>query len=128
MLFNSLFTGSQTETLRALVNCIIPADDFPGGWDAGVGDYLARLMTREPQFLLTYRAGLDALDADAPGFSALPPDAQEAFLKDLEQDAAQGAFFRMLVTHTLEGFYADPGNSGNRDGVAWQMIGYTVTA
>lgn len=122
------FTDSQTETLRALVNCILPADDYPDGWDAGVGDFLARLLTREPQFLFIYRAGLDKVNADAPGFPLLPADAQAAFLRSLEPEAAQGAFFRLLVSHALEGFYADPGNGGNRDGIAWQMIGYTVTA
>ena len=25
----------------------------------------------------------------------------------------------------MEGYYADPGNGGNRDGIAWQMIGFT---
>ena len=30
----------------------------------------------------------------------------------------------MMVEHVLEGFYADPGNGGNRDAVSWKMIGY----
>jgi gluconate 2-dehydrogenase gamma chain len=29
------------------------------------------------------------------------------------------------VTLTIEGFYSDPGNGGNRDAVAWRMIGFT---
>ena len=123
-----IFTESQAETLQALVNSVIPADDYPSGWDAGVGEYLARLMTREPQFLPVYRAGLDALHADAPDFPALPPDAQNALLTTWEQDIRHGPFFRLLVSHAMEGFYADPGSGGNRSGVAWQMIGYTVTA
>ena len=32
----------QTEILEAMVNRIIPADQDPGGWDGGVGDYLFR--------------------------------------------------------------------------------------
>lgn len=116
------------ETLRALVNCIIPADDYPNGWDARVGEYLAHLLTQEPQFLFPYRSGLDAFEAETPGFPALPASAQNALLTRLEQDKVRSAFFRLLVTHVMEGFYADPGNGGNRGGVAWQMIGYKVTA
>ena len=55
-------------------------------------------------------------------------DAQNALLTRLEQDKEQGTFFRLLITHVMEGFYADPGNGGNRNGIAWQMLGYKVTA
>ena len=124
----TLLTEAQTQTLHALINCIVPADDYPGGWDAGVGEYLARLLTREPPLLFVYRLGLDALKREAPSFHLLPTDAQNALLLGLEQDRERGAFFRLLVTHIMEGFYADPDNGGNRDGVAWQMLGYKVTA
>ena len=32
--------------------------------------------------------------------------------------------FARLVELAHEGFYADPGNGGNRDAVSWRMIGY----
>ncbi len=124
----ALLTELQTTTLQALVACIIPADDYPGGWDAGVGDYLARLLTQEPPLLFAYQAGLDAMDKEAPGFALLPADTQNSLLTRLERDQEQGAFFRLLITHVMEGYYADPGNGGNRGGIAWQMIGYKVTA
>ena len=38
-------TGS--ETLRALVERIVPADDYPSGWQAGVGDFLRRILERD---------------------------------------------------------------------------------
>ena len=117
----------QLETLRALVNCIIPADEYPSGWEAGVGDYLARLLTQEPQCLFAYRSGLDALEAEAPAFSRLTED-QNALLAQWEQDTAHGPFVRLLVSHVMEGFYADPGSGGNREAISWQMIGYKVTA
>ena len=28
--------------LQPLLDCLIPADDFPAAWAAGVGDYLAQ--------------------------------------------------------------------------------------
>ncbi len=136
MTIDDLLTTRRSRTLQSAVDRIIPADDYPSGWGAGVGDYFARLLAREPRFLPVYRDGLDALEAEAGGdFSGLGPGQQDALLRDVEagrvrtpwsQDPA--AFFRLLVEQTMEGFYADPGNGGNRGGVAWDMIGYGVTA
>ena len=127
-MLHTLLNSRQTQTLQALVSCIIPADDYPNGWDAGVGEYLAHLLTREPSLLFAYLTGLEALEAEAPDYSALPAPAKNALLARLEQDPQRGVFFRLLVTQVMEGFYADPGSGGNRDGIAWQMIGYKVTA
>ncbi len=133
-------TEFQSETLRAAVDRIIPADDWPDGWGAGVGDYFAHLLTREAQFLFPLQQGLDALDGEArategAAFAALPPEAQDAVLARIEAGDTQTdwplpapGFFRRLVQQTMEGYYADPGNGGNKDGVAWRMIGYRVTA
>jgi len=133
-------TELQADTLRAAVDRIIPADDAPGGWEAGVGNYFAHLLTREPQFLVPTRQGLDALDAAARAtegapLAALAPDLQDALLArveagDVRTEWPQPApdFFRCLVSQAMEGFYADPGNGGNKDGVAWRMIGFRVTA
>jgi len=34
------------------------------------------------------------------------------------------AFINRLIDLAHEGFYADPGNGGNREKVSWKMIGY----
>ena len=133
-------TELQAATLRAAVDRIIPADEAPGGWDSGVGDYFAHLLTREPPFLFPTQQGLDALDAEARAtegapFAALGRDAQDGLLRRVESGDVRTAwplsaagFFRRLVSQAMEGCYADPGNGGNRDGVAWKMIGFRVTA
>ena len=135
-----MLTEAQRATLRALVDRLIPADDFPGGWDAGVGDYLDRQFAGDLSDLLdVYRAGLDALEVEARAtsgvsFAALAPDAQDGLLHrvdvgdvatDWPVDPAE--FFRAAAEHAAEGFYGDPGNGGNRDGVSWRMIGFEVT-
>jgi gluconate 2-dehydrogenase gamma chain len=33
-------------------------------------------------------------------------------------------FFDMLVTHTRQGFYADPVYGGNKDQIGWRVVGY----
>lgn len=135
-----LLTSLQAETLRAAVDRILPADDFPGGWEAGVGDYFAHLLTREPPFLFPAQQGLDALEGEAQAtegaaFAALSPDAQDALLARIEAGDVRtdwpllaADFFRRLVSQAMEGYYADPGNGGNKDGVAWRMVGFRVTA
>jgi hypothetical protein len=134
-----MLTEQQLTTLHALVDRIIPADDFPGGWQAGVGDYLARQFERDLHPLLDrYRAGLLALNAEAQAgagapFAELDAEHQDALLRRIEAGAVTtawpidpAAFFQMAVEHAMEGFYADPGNGGNRDGISWRMIGFEV--
>jgi hypothetical protein len=136
-----MLSPNQWTTLRALMDRIIPPDDFPGAWQAGVGDYLLRQFAgdlRDQEFL--YQVGLDALEAEAgvgsanagaSGFAALPPAEQDALLRRLETRAVRHAwpidparFFQMVIAHVIEGYYSDPANGGNRDAVAWRMIGY----
>ncbi len=135
-----MLTESQRATLRALIDRIIPADDFPSGWEAGVGDYLDRQFAGDLCHLLDmYRAGLDALEVEARAtagvsFAALAPAAQDELLRRVELGEVvtdwpvdPAAFFRAAAEHAAEGFYGDPGNGGNRGEVSWRMIGFEVT-
>jgi hypothetical protein len=136
----TMLTETQWATLRALIDRLIPADDYPGGWDAGVGDYLERQFAGDLSDALDlYLSGLDALDVEARttagvSFAALAPDAQDDLLRRVEMgDVAidwpvdPANFFRAATEHAAEGFYGDPANGGNHDGVSWRMIGFEVT-
>ena len=136
----TMLTETQWATLRALIDRLIPADDYPGGWDAGVGDYLERQFAGDLSDALDlYLSGLDALDVEARttagvSFAALAPDAQDELLRNVEVGEMATdwpvdppEFFRAATEHAAEGFYGDPGNGGNRDGVSWRMIGFEVT-
>jgi hypothetical protein len=46
-------TELQQQTLRAAVHRIIPSDDYPDAWDAGIGDYLAGQFEGEHTFTHT---------------------------------------------------------------------------
>ncbi len=134
-----MFTPEQLTTLAAVVNRIIPPDDDPGGWTAGVGDYLRQQLQGDLAPLLAqYQQALTALDAEAQAFigrsfAAMDAEAQDALLRQIEQGNVQtpwlvdpASFFALLVEHCAEGFYSDPSNGGNRNQVAWQMIGFEV--
>jgi hypothetical protein len=136
-----MLSQQQARCLQAVVDRIVPADDYPSGWEAGVGDYLLRQLGGDlaPR-LSAYRRGLDALDEEArlaAGrlFADLDPARQDEILVWIEAGEIAAAWpinpilwFRMLVEHVMEGYYGDPGNGGNRDAVSWRMIGFEVRA
>ena len=128
---------NKNKTLRALVDCLIPADDFPGASDAGVCDFLARLfgsdLSQEIDFLHT---GLEAVDAEAiarfnRNFAELDHAQKVSTLQDIESGKVSTAwtisprrFFSMLVNTTAEGYYSDPQQGGNRSAISWVMTGF----
>jgi len=133
-------TEHQIAVLSALVDTIIPPDSYPGGWESGVGTYLFHQFERElAGFTDTYQEGLLALDAEArkimgAHFAALAPDARRTLLIEVEQGNVQTdwsidpiLFFTTVVEHCAEGFYCDPGNEGNKNSIAWVMVGFEVT-
>jgi hypothetical protein len=134
-----MFTDEQCATLRAMIDRIIPADDFPSGWEAGVGDYLDRQLAGDLRHMLPiYQQGLQGLDAEAQqrygaGFAALQASQQDTILAQIEQGQTEAfwsinpaQFFREACAHAAEGYYSDPGQGGNRDGISWQMLGFEV--
>jgi len=130
-------TERQLGTLRATADRIIPPDETCGAAEAGAAEFILGLLGGDwSSEQATYLEGLDGIDREAEAchgraFTALTAGEQDAMLKAIEEDDLKTAwtissrrFFQMLVEHVLEGFYADPGNGGNRDAVSWKMIGY----
>jgi hypothetical protein len=127
-------------TLRALLDRIIPADEFPGAIAAGVDSYVMQQLMGRPGEASHLIPGLAQLDVEASSahgdgvtFAALDQEKQEALLRKIEAgqsltkwplEASAAHFFARMVELAHEGYYADPGNGGNRDAVSWKMIGY----
>jgi len=127
----------NSETIRAVVDCLIPPDDFPGAYEAGVCNYLERLLQTDlAEHADFFRAGIDAIDTEALAryntrFEALTPDQQISVLAGIEAGAvktswpvAPSRFFEMLVNTTAEGYYSEPQQGGNRGGASWVMTGF----
>jgi hypothetical protein len=131
------FDPARTSTLHAAMDRIIPADDFPSASELGVAEFIRRILETEADLPAdAFLRGLDSLSAEAISlfsqpFAALTPARQDDVLQRVENGSVQSQwlndpreFFRMLVNLTSEGYYSDPGNGGNRDQIAWKMIGY----
>lgn len=123
------FTAEQARLVDALTERIIPADQDPGASQAGVVHFIDRQLVRHYRKHQTaYREGLMALEASArarfgKAFVDLPPDAQNQLLGAVEENPGTKDFYAMLVAHTMQGYYGDPRHGGNRDRVAWRMLG-----
>ncbi|WP_251977247.1 gluconate 2-dehydrogenase subunit 3 family protein [Salinicola avicenniae] len=82
-----------------------------------------------------YRLGLASLDDHCRNtqdalFKDLGGEQRDAILAQLESgdialdDIDSVAFFEIVLQNTMEGFFADPMYGGNRDMVAWKMVGF----
>ncbi len=82
-----------------------------------------------------YRKALAALDRHCQQqfggktFAALSDQQKDAVIGDLENGKISlggkpGSFFKQILKDTRQGFFADPLYGGNRDMVAWKMIGF----
>ncbi len=131
-------SDDEAKALAAACDGIIPPDQDPGAAQAGVVTFIDRqLATRQKAALPAWQAGLRALDATArrrhgQRFSDLRPEQQTELLQALEAGSVDRAdwreadpvgFFRQLHRHTMMGFYGDPRHGGNKDRVAWRMLG-----
>ena len=130
-------TPLQQQTLRAIVDCLIPPDDYPGAYEAGVCDYLERLYQTDLASQLEFcAAGLDSIDTESrfrfeAAFPDLNSDQQSSILEAIETGnvftpwpLSPTQFFNLLVTTTAEGYYSDPQQGGNRGSISWEMTGF----
>ena len=114
-----------------------------GAWGAGErlyrsGPWLQGTPSQGYQLPFTpaelFRTALRAVNKEFESrgtrFSALSADAQDAYLRKLEaggedlNGVPSAVFFEQLLKMSVEGFFSDPVYGGNRDMVAWRMIGF----
>jgi gluconate 2-dehydrogenase gamma chain len=102
-----------------------------GPWQAGTPSQGYQLpFTPAELFHTALRAINRDLEQRGAAFADLGADAQDQYLKSLETGASDldgvpaAVFFEMLLKMTVEGFFSDPVYGGNRNMVAWRMIGF----
>jgi len=133
-----VLTAAEAQTLGAICERLIPADQDSGAAWAGVVNFIDLQLARVYKKLRkTYRQGLAGTDQSSQShfgrrFAELNARQQDEILTVLEKGHAQGEawkqvssgeFFDLVLTHTMQGFYGDPRHGGNREGVSWRMLG-----
>jgi len=107
-----------------------------GPWREGTPEQGYQLALT-PQEL--YRAGIAEANRHCERtygkrFDELSTVQQDEVLKGLEtgrivfETLPAPAFFEMLYTNTVEGFFADPAYGGNRNKIGWKLIGFPGVA
>ncbi|WP_082518693.1 GMC family oxidoreductase [Leifsonia sp. Leaf336] len=120
-------TWVDEPTLRALFETVVPADEWPGAWDGGVG----RLLQEHHADLLSWseaplaRAAMLAEHAASAAygrpFAALGAAEQSAVVASLVVDPVAAGSMDALITVALQGYYA-----GTREPAGWRMVGYAA--
>ena len=133
----SLITVSTAALIlvEAAAARIFPTTSTPGATEAGVVNYVERLLTEAyPKLASFYRNGCRAVDRHAKhrfgsGFLRIPESSQDAVLADFEggqvPDFKQASdFFETLRRHTMEGILGEPAYGGNREMIGWKLVGF----
>ena len=120
-------SDAQAQTLGALCDQIVPADDFPSASQAGVVTYIDRQLVRHyRRHRMAYASGLEQAERlSRERCGALLAEAPAAARHDVASALAlnQREFFELVREHTMEGYYGSPRHGGNRDAVSWRMLG-----
>jgi choline dehydrogenase-like flavoprotein len=103
----------EAPELRAAVDRVIPADDWPGGWEGGVGRYLSESRT-ELRWALE---GTERLvrELERRGFAAAEePVAQDRILREISENPSFAGDHSVLLRLCWEGFYATRHSAAER--------------
>ncbi len=120
-----VLSEADLTTLEAICEQIVPADQDPGAKLAGVVNYIDRQLAgfyREHH--QSYKSFVADADRRAGGsFAQAAADKQLEILNAMEEDDSTRAFFAVVVSHTMQGFYGNPRHGGNKDFCSWRMLG-----
>lgn len=131
------FTIAEAKCLAAICEQFIPADDYPGAKEAGVVNFIDKLLyQRFPDMKIKYLNGISSLEnycmiKFGKPFEELSWDDQYNILEYMEkgllpqeywEKISQQQFFNMVLRNTMQGFYGPPRHGGNKDYVSYRMM------
>lgn len=142
------FTEREASMIDAIIEQIIPTDEWPGAKDAGVTNYIDKqLVGPLSRHQEKYRIGLASMAASCKilyqkQFEDISWNEQTDFLKKMEagklfgllkddktgqldpwKDGFDRTFFSLVCDHTMQGFYGSPRHGGNKGSISYKMIG-----
>jgi len=131
------FSDSEAQIMDALADQIIPADEWPGGRESGVTNFIDKqLVGPYIRFQAKYRKGLAAIQETCKSlyqkkFEELPWEEQTAFLETIEAGKMTGAswtggfdreFFALFRDHSMQAYYGSPRHGGNKNNMSYKML------
>jgi len=117
----SLLNAADAADIEAISARIMPTTDTPGATEAGVVYFVDRALGEELAPKLPFiLSGLADLRGEKGRFSELDAAAQDALLTSIED----GDFFDAMWVFTMVGFFAMSRYNGNKDNIAWDLIGF----
>jgi gluconate 2-dehydrogenase gamma chain len=128
-----VLTADEAATVEAVIDQIVPADDYPGARQAGVLYFidgaLAGPLARFRQMYGQNLTMLDRLSQERFGnaFPQITWNEQTSMLRALESGeygVAGQQFFSLIRQHTFQGYYGEPEEGGNKDGMSWKMLDF----
>jgi gluconate 2-dehydrogenase gamma chain len=115
------FDADALANLAAVVDRIIPTDEWPSATQNGCFGFLAKLFEERSDLVDAYRIGLASFRADR--YSSMSAEEQDRYIERREKEP----FMQLLIQHAMEGYYSDPSNGGNAERSSWKMIGFEVS-
>jgi gluconate 2-dehydrogenase gamma chain len=113
--------AAEAADFAAIAARIMPTTDTPGASEAGVIYFFDRALGAEMQSSLeNLRTGLAALNANTRRFAEDDEDTQDQRLTEIEDSP----FFDSMWSLTMFGFFSMSKHGGNKDQVAWDLIGF----
>jgi gluconate 2-dehydrogenase gamma chain len=131
------FTDDEAKLIDAFADQIIPPDEWPGGREAGVTNFIDKqLVGPYIRFQVKYRKGVEAVRKTCEiryrkTFEDLDWDEQTAFLESmqagkLKEPVWEGSFdkefFSMIRDHSMQAYYGSPVHGGNKNKMSYKML------
>ena len=130
-------TEQESKLLDALVEQIIPTDEWQGARDAGVANFIDKQLDGPyTRYQETYRKGLKAIQESCTvkfqkRFEELLWTEQTSFLETMEAGKMKGPnwengfdrqFFGLIRNHSMQGYYGSPRHGGNKNNISYKML------
>ena len=131
------FTDAEASLIDAIADQIIPGDEWPGGKDSGVTNFIDKqLIGPYKRFQSVYRKGIAAIQESCQtlhniNFEELTWDEQTAFLENMEAGKMKEPvwsggfdreFFGLIRDHSMQAYYGSPIHGGNRHKISYKMM------
>ena len=131
------FTTAEAQLMDALADQIIPPDDWPGGRESGVTNFIdIQLIGPYTRFQPKYRKGLKAIQDTCEAlfkkkFETLSLEEQTSFLETMEVGKMSGdawtggfdrEFFGLIRDHSMQAYYGSSRHGGNKNNMSYKML------